>query len=63
MAFAYILPELRPSITIKLIGKVRRYYIAVEEIYWDYGPSRLNKFDGGYLTSARRLDMIILIIC
>jgi len=32
-------------------GKVRQYYIAAEEVEWDYGPSGMNKYDGGALTA------------
>ncbi|XP_067656246.1 hephaestin-like protein [Haliotis asinina] len=32
------------------VDNVRRYYIAAEEVMWDYAPSGRNKYDGGELT-------------
>ncbi|XP_023699633.1 ceruloplasmin [Paramormyrops kingsleyae] len=32
-------------------GEVRNYYIAAEEISWDYGPSQINQFTGNPLQS------------
>eukprot|EP00794_Sanderia_malayensis_P014203 gene14203-15685_t len=31
---------------------LREYFIAAEEIEWDYGPSGRNNFDGGYLANG-----------
>lgn len=35
-------------------GQVRRYFIAAEEVEWDYGPSGTNKYDGGALNASGR---------
>ena len=35
-------------------GEVRRYFIAAEEVEWKYGPSGLNKYDGGVLNVSGR---------
>ena len=34
-----------------LSGKTRKYFIAAEEVIWDYAPSGLDNFNGGNLTS------------
>ncbi len=39
---------------VDLDGKLRRYYIAAEEVEWDYGPTGMNKFDGGRLNETDR---------
>ena len=39
-------PSSRP-----LDGKTRKYFIAAEELVWDYAPSGLDNFNGGNLTS------------
>lgn len=33
--------------------KIRQYFIAAEEIIWNYGPSALNHFTGQELTADR----------
>ena len=35
-------------------GKTRTYFIAAEEVIWDYGPSGDNNIDGVSLTSPKR---------
>ena len=35
-------------------GKTRNYYIAADEMVWDYGPSGDNNIDGSSLTSPKR---------
>ena len=35
-------------------GQVRRYFITAEEVEWDYGPSGMNKYDGGALNMSGR---------
>ena len=35
-------------------GVTRTYFIAAEEVIWDYGPSGKNKFKGGNLTETGR---------
>ena len=35
-------------------SKVKTYFIAVDEVLWDYGPSGLNNIDGKPLTSPGR---------
>lgn len=37
-----------------LNGITRKYYIAAEEVEWDYAPSGLNKYDGGTLLDIGR---------
>ncbi|CAB4018123.1 hephaestin isoform X1, partial [Paramuricea clavata] len=37
--------------TKPLDGKTRKYFIAAEEVVWDYAPSGLDNFNGGNLTS------------
>ncbi len=39
----------------ELNGKVREYFIAAEEVEWDYAPSGMNYFDGGKLNASDRL--------
>ncbi|MBN3311297.1 CERU protein, partial [Amia calva] len=34
-------------------GEVREYYIAAEEVIWDYGPTQINQFSGEALISDR----------
>ncbi|XP_028411443.1 hephaestin-like protein [Dendronephthya gigantea] len=34
-----------------LSGKTRKYFIAAEEVIWDYAPSGMDNFNGGNLTS------------
>ena len=41
----------KPSIT----GKVKEYYIAVEEQPWSYAETNENMFDGGSLNSGRQV--------
>ena len=38
----------------KLSGRIREYFIAVEEKPWSYASSSENKFDGGRLTRGRQ---------
>ena len=35
-------------------GKLRKYFIAAEEVLWDYGPSGVNNMTGGSLTEPAR---------
>ena len=35
-------------------GMTKVYYLAAEEILWDYGPSGINNIDGTPLTSPGR---------
>lgn len=35
-------------------GMTKVYYLAAEEILWDYGPSGINNIDGKPLTSPGR---------
>lgn len=37
----------KPTETQTLSGKTRTYYIAAEEVIWDYGPSGNDNFKGG----------------
>ena len=37
-----------------LDGKTREYFIAAEEVIWDYAPTGLDNFNGGNLTSEDR---------
>ena len=37
-----------------LDGKKREYFIAAEEVIWDYAPTGLDNFNGGNLTSEDR---------
>ncbi len=37
----------------KLDGKLREYFIAAEEVEWDYGPTGMNLFSGGFLANGR----------
>ena len=39
-------------------GQVRQYYITAEEVEWDYGPSGMNKYDGGALNVSGRFVLI-----
>ena len=39
---------------VKLDGKTRRYFIAAEEVIWNYAPSGYNGFDGGWLNTTGR---------
>ncbi|XP_018617415.2 ceruloplasmin [Scleropages formosus] len=34
-------------------GNVRQYYIAAEEVIWDYGPTKINQFTGNPLKSDK----------
>ena len=34
--------------------QIRQYYITAEEVEWNYGPSGMNKYDGGSLTAPSR---------
>uniref|UniRef100_W5M0L7 Ceruloplasmin n=1 Tax=Lepisosteus oculatus TaxID=7918 RepID=W5M0L7_LEPOC len=43
-------PKVHPG---KPRGTVRQYYIAAEEVIWDYGPSQINQFTGNPLKSDR----------
>eukprot|EP00794_Sanderia_malayensis_P014202 gene14202-15684_t len=40
------------STTAESNGIVREYFIAAEEVEWDYGPSGMNYFDGGKLNAS-----------
>ena len=42
----------KPTPLIK--GKLRKYFIAAEEVLWDYGPSGFNNMTGKSLTEADR---------
>lgn len=44
----------KPPIEQSLTGRVRRYYIAVEEVEWDYAPSGTNLYHGGRLDTPGR---------
>ena len=35
-------------------GKLREYFIAADEVTWDYGPSGLDNYFGGSLTAPDR---------
>ena len=35
-------------------NKTKMYYIAVDEVIWNYGPSGVNNIDGRSLTSPGR---------
>ncbi|KAJ8418900.1 hypothetical protein AAFF_G00003990 [Aldrovandia affinis] len=37
-------------------GLIREYYIAAEEVIWDYGPSQINNFTGKPLKSDREAE-------
>ncbi|KAK3576332.1 hypothetical protein CHS0354_039739 [Potamilus streckersoni] len=50
-AFLTVEPGLfRPSVPFS--GTIRTYYIAAEEVEWNYGPGGLNLFDGGNLNAT-----------
>lgn len=34
-------------------GEVRQYYIAAEEVIWDYGPTQINQYTGNKLQDDR----------
>lgn len=34
-------------------GEVRQYYIAAEEVIWDYGPTEINQYTGKKLVDDR----------
>jgi hypothetical protein len=37
----------KSAASYSLSGKTRTYYIAAEEVVWDYGPTGMNNFKGG----------------
>ena len=41
-------------------GKTRTYYIAANEMLWNYGPTGMNDMDGESLTKADRYKTILL---
>lgn len=45
------------SVPFRLDGKLRRYFIAAEEVVWNYGPSGYNSFNGEPLTQTGRLEL------
>lgn len=42
-------------------GKTRTYYIAANEVQWNYGPSGMNNMDGENLTKPDRYACAIII--
>lgn len=44
----------KSALPSSLTGKTRTYYIAAEEVIWDYGPSGMNNFKGGKLNASGR---------
>ena len=42
-------PEMKP-----MGGETREYFIAAEEVLWNYAPSGLDNFNGGNLTNEDR---------
>ena len=43
-------------------GKVRKYYIAADEVLWDYGPSGMDNMTGKSLTKAGRFVTTLIIL-
>lgn len=39
-------------------GKLRHYFIAAKEVEWNYGPSGMNKYDGGALDASDRFVLL-----
>jgi len=34
-------------------GRLRQYFIAAEELIWDYGPTEINQYTGNKLADDR----------
>jgi hypothetical protein len=47
-------PGKTPPTSKQLDGQTREYFIAAEEVIWDYAPSGWDRFNGGNLTSEDR---------
>jgi ceruloplasmin len=43
-----------PPTSKQLDGQTLEYFIAAEEVIWDYAPSGWDRFNGGNLTSEDR---------
>ena len=41
-------------VTPTVTGTTREYFLTAEEVEWDYGPSGMNRYDGGALNKAGR---------
>jgi len=39
--------------TVPHNGKIRKYFIAAEELIWDYGPTEINQYTGNKLADDR----------
>ncbi|XP_042894912.1 hephaestin-like protein isoform X2 [Parasteatoda tepidariorum] len=52
-------PHSRPVVT-NLNGVTRNYYIAAEEVEWNYGPSGINKFNGVPLVEDRAASIFFV---
>lgn len=50
----FVVENCGPRKSPKLQGTMRNYYLAIEEEEWDYGPSGMDRFNGGKLIEPGR---------